>query len=152
MKKILKIIGIILLVLGLIQLIPVDRNNPPVKGNEDFVKIFNTPSTVQEILKSACYDCHSNETIYPDYAYIAPISWAIKDHINEAREHLNFSVWATYNKDLKKNMLENAIADLEQNRMPMAGYMVYHPNSRLSDAQKKLVIRYLSDILKSEKY
>ncbi|MBS1573126.1 MAG: heme-binding domain-containing protein [Bacteroidetes bacterium] len=152
MKKILKIIGIILLVLGLIQLIPVDRNNPPVKGNEDFVKIFNTPSTVQEILKSACYDCHSNETIYPDYAYIAPISWAIKDHINEGREHLNFSVWATYNKDLKKNMLENAIADLEQNRMPMAGYMVYHPNSRLSDAQKKLVIRYLSDILKSEKY
>ena len=109
MKKILKIIGIILLVLGLSQLIPVDRNNPPVKGNEDFVKIFNTPSTVQEILKSACYDCHSNETIYPDYAYIAPISWAIKDHINEGREHLNFSVWATYNKDLKKNMLENAI-------------------------------------------
>lgn len=152
MKKFIKIIGIILLVFALLQLIPVDRENPPVKEKENFVAFFQTPKPIQEILKSACYDCHSNETIYPDYAYVAPVSWAIKDHVNEGREHLNFSVWTTYNSDLRKNMLENTIADLEQNRMPIAGYPIYHPNAKLSDAQKKIVIKYFTEILKSEKY
>ena len=152
MKKIAKIFGILLLVFGLIQLIPVDRENQPIDKTKNFVDVFQTPNSVQEILKSACYDCHSNETVYPDYAFVAPFSWAIKDHINEGREHLNFSIWTTFNKDLRKNMLENTIADLQQNRMPIAGYMVYHPQSRLRDAQKKVLINYFSDLLKSEKY
>ena len=152
MKKLLKIVAIVLFTFGIIQLIPVDRNNPKVKTSENFVDVFNTSSEVREILKTACYDCHSNETIYPDYAKIAPISWAIKDHINEGREHLNFSVWTTYNQDLKKNMLESSIADLQQNRMPMAGYMVYHPDARLNEAQKKVLINYFTEILKSGNY
>jgi hypothetical protein len=152
MKKIIKFLGLFLLILFLIQWIPVDRTNPPVKPNEDFAHIFNTPTEVKSLLKSACYDCHSNETKYPNYAKIAPISWAIKEHINEGREHLNFSVWTSFNPDLKKNMLESIVADLEQNRMPMAGYMVYHPEAKLSDAQKQILIRYFSDIVKSGKY
>lgn len=152
MKKLLKIVAIVLFAFGIIQLIPVDRNNPKVKTSENFVDVFSTSSEVREILKTACYDCHSNETIYPDYAKIAPISWAIKDHINEGREHLNFSVWTTYNQDLKKNMLESSIADLQQNRMPMAGYMVYHPDARLNEAQKKVLINYFTEILKSGNY
>ena len=152
MKKTIKFLGLFLLIFILIQLIPVDRNNPPVKPNEDFVQVFSSPKEVESLLKSACYDCHSNETKYPDYAKIAPISWAIKDHINEGREHLNFSVWTSFNSDLKKNMLESIVADLEQNRMPIAGYMVYHPEAKLSDAQKQVLIRYFSDIVKSGKY
>ena len=152
MKKLVKILVILVVIFGLMQLVPVDKVNPPVKVSENFVSVFNTPKNVQEILKSACYDCHSNETIYPDYAKIAPVSWAIKDHINEGREHLNFSIWTTYNQDLKKNMLESSIADLEQNRMPIAGYTVYHPDAKLNDAQKKVLINYFTDILKSEKY
>lgn len=150
MKKILKIIIGLGLIFALIQLIPVDFSNPPVKKSENFVEIYNTPTNIQQSLKKACYDCHSNETIYPNYAKIAPISWSIKNHINEGREHLNFSIWATYNKDLKKNMLQNTIADLEQNRMPLKGYVAQHPEARLSKQKTQDLINYFEKIYKEE--
>lgn len=141
-----------LIVIALIQFIPVDRTNKPVDKKMNFVDLMNTPPHIQKLLKNACYDCHSNETKYPDYAFVAPVSWAIKDHINEGREHLNFSEWGTFNQDLKKNMLENSSADLKQNRMPIGGYMVYHPNARLTDTDKVILAEYFDSILKSGKY
>lgn len=141
-----------LIIFALIQFIPVDRRNPTVKGKHDFVNIYQTPSDVSEILKKACYDCHSNETRYPEYAYVAPISWSVKHHVNEGREHLNLSIWGTYNRELKKGMLENSAADLKQNRMPIPGYMAQHPEARLSEAEKKLLVDYLEGILKSGNY
>lgn len=92
-----------------IQLIPIDRVNKPVDKNNNFTDIYKTPQDVRSLLKNACYDCHSNETVYPNYAYIAPISWAVKDHINEGREYLNFSEWGTYNKDIKQNAIQKSI-------------------------------------------
>ncbi len=147
-----KIIIWTIVVLAAIQLIPVDRTNKPIDKKLNFVDVMHTPTNIQTLLKNACYDCHSNETVYPDYAYIAPLSWAVKDHVNEGREHLNFSEWASFNQDLKKNMLENTVADIQQNRMPIAGYMVYHPTSRLSEADKKILADYFDAILKSGKY
>ena len=75
MKKVL--IGIVVF-LVLIQLIPIDRTNKPVDPKQNFVEVLKTPKEVTEMLKNACYDCHSNEVKYPSYAYIAPISWSIK--------------------------------------------------------------------------
>lgn len=135
---------------ALIQFIPVDRTNKPVKKSENFVDIYRTPSDVRALLKTACYDCHSNETEYPGYAYVAPVSWSIKDHVNSGREHLNFSEWGTFNADLKKYMLENSIADIQQNRMPLAGYIAQHPGARLSAADQKLLIDYFSEIMKKQ--
>lgn len=140
------------MVIALIQFIPVDRTNKPVDKKVNFVDVFQTPENVRQILKTACYDCHSNETVYPKYAYVAPISWSIKHHVNEGREHLNFSEWGTFNQDLKKNMLENSIADIKQDRMPMPGYIAQHPEARLSEAQKKILVDYLENIFKSGKY
>ena len=143
----------VIILLGvLIQFVPVDRSNPPVSKSVNFVDLQKTPKKIQIILKTACYDCHSYETVYPDYAYVAPVSWSVKHHVNEGREHLNFSEWGHLNRDLRKNMLENAIADIEQNRMPIAGYMVYHPDARLSLGEKKILVDYLTAVLKSEKY
>ncbi len=71
-----------LIVIALIQFIPVNRTNKPVDSKANFVNIYSTPRNVQQILKKACYDCHSNETVYPDYAYVAPTSWSIKNHVN----------------------------------------------------------------------
>ncbi|MGS0748399.1 heme-binding domain-containing protein [Halpernia sp. GG3] len=137
---------------SLIQFIPVDRENKPVKKSENFTAVFNATNQVKEILKNACYDCHSNETVYPYYAFIAPFSWSIKHHINEGREHLNFSEWTTFNSDLKKNMLENSVNELQDKSMPMAAYIPYHPKSNLTDAQRKVLINYFQDIIKSQKY
>ena len=106
MKTFKKIVFWSLIIFAIIQFIPVDRTLKPIDQQENFVTVFSTPKNVQQILKKACYDCHSNETVYPKYAYVAPISWSIQHHINEGREHLNFSEWGKFNSDLKKNMLE----------------------------------------------
>lgn len=151
MKKVLKIFGWAVLLFALIQLIPIDRTNPPLEGKHNFVEVMNTPIEVRQLLKTSCYDCHSNETVYPSYAYVAPISWSVKHHINKGRRHLNFSEWGTYNRELKEGMLKNAIGDLEENRMPLAGYVAQHPEARLTKAQKKLLIDYFQKVLDSLK-
>ena len=103
-------------------------------------------------MRKSCYDCHSNETVYPKYAYVAPISWSVKHHVNKGREHLNFSVWGSYGKELKKGMLENSVADLQQGRMPIAGYLAQHPGARLTAAESKVLTEYLDNILKTNNY
>lgn len=151
MKKILKIIGWAILLFALIQLIPIDRTNPPVEGKHNFVEVMNTPTEVRQLLKTSCYDCHSNETVYPSYAYVAPISWSVKHHINKGRRHLNFSEWGTYSRELKEGMLKNAIGDLEENRMPLAGYVAQHPEARLTLDQKQRLTDYFQKVLDSLK-
>lgn len=152
MKMFFKVLIWIIIVLVLIQLIPIDFTNKPVRKEESFVEIMNTPEKIQELLKTSCYDCHSNETVYPKIAKIAPISWAIKNNVNKARRHLNFSEWGTYNQDLKRGMLRNASGMIMEKRMPISGYVVQHPEAQLSEAERKLLANYFDEILKTNDY
>lgn len=136
----------------LIQFIPVDKTNVAVKSSVNFIDVKKTPPKISALIKSACYDCHSNETVYPKYAYFAPISWSIKSHVNEGREHLNFSVWETYNKDLKKSMLDKSIQTIQSKAMPLPGYMVYHKESNLSEAERTLLVQYFEEMIKTNSY
>ncbi len=129
-----------------IQLIPIDRENKPVDKNNNFTDIYKTPQDVRSLLKNACYDCHSNETVYPNYAYIAPISWAVKDHINGGREYLNFSEWGTYNKDIKQNAIQKSIETIRSKRMPLPSYINYHPKANLTTSQRKILENYFLSI------
>lgn len=125
-----------------IQLIPIDRENKPVDKKDNFVDIYKTPENIKTILKNACYDCHSNETEYPTYSYIAPISWTIKDHINDGREHLNFSEWGSYNKDLKQSAIEKTISSVRDLQMPLRSYIGYHPKANLTTRDRKALENY----------
>ncbi len=69
------------------QFIQTDKTNPKVDKNIE----IKTNAEVMKIFKTACYDCHSNETVYPWYSNIAPFSWVVSNHINEGRKVLNFS-------------------------------------------------------------
>jgi hypothetical protein len=129
-----------------IQLIPIDRENKPVDKNNNFTDIYKTPQDVRSLLKNACYDCHSNETVYPNYAYIAPISWTVKDHINEGREYLNFSEWGTYNKDIKQNAIQKSIETIRSKQMPLPSYINYHPKANLTTSQRKILENYFLSI------
>ena len=149
MKKVL--IGIVVF-LVLIQLIPIDRTNKPVDPKQNFVEVLKTPKEVTEMLKNACYDCHSNEVKYPSYAYIAPISWSIKHHVNEGKENVNFSEWMTYNKDQKDHILDEIIETIESKEMPFKGYIPMHPEANLTDAQRKILIDYFKGLQKSGQY
>jgi len=152
MKTFKKILLWTLVVFALIQFIPTDKTNRPVDQTINFIEIKKSPPKVVELLKGACYDCHSDETIYPKYAYIAPFSWSLKSHINEGREHLNFSVWGKYNNDLKKNMLEKSIQTVQDKSMPFPGYIVYHEKANLTVAERAVLINYFKEILKSKTY
>ncbi|WP_294197838.1 heme-binding domain-containing protein [uncultured Chryseobacterium sp.] len=152
MKTFKKILFWSLIGFALIQFIPTDKVNPPVDRKANFTDIRKTPSKIQGLLKGACYDCHSYETVYPKYAYIAPVSWSVKSHVNEGREHLNFSIWGTYNRELKESMLNKAVQTIHNKSMPMPGYIVYHKKANLSEAERVLLTKYFEEILKSKTY
>ncbi|MEG2102804.1 MAG: heme-binding domain-containing protein [Flavobacterium sp.] len=152
MKTFKKIIFWCLVGFALIQFIPTDKTNQPINHSVNFIDVNKTPMKVAELLKNACYDCHSNETVYPKYAYIAPFSWTLKDHVNEGREHLNFSVWKSYNKELKKGMLTKSAQTLKSRIMPLPAYIAYHLEANLTNAERTLLVNYFETILKSENY
>ncbi|MBB6371008.1 heme-binding domain-containing protein [Chryseobacterium shigense] len=152
MKTLKKVLFWTLVVFALIQFIPVDKVNKPVDKAVNFVDAKKTPEKIKGLIKGACYDCHSNETVYPKYAYFAPVSWSIKSHINEGREHLNFSVWGTYNKELKESMLNKSVQTIQSKAMPMPGYIVYHKEANLTEAERTLLVQYFEEMLKSKSY
>ncbi|BAP33732.1 uncharacterized protein CHSO_4695 [Chryseobacterium sp. StRB126] len=152
MKTAKKIILWTLVTFALIQFFPIDRINQPVDSKVNFVQMKQAPEKVSTLLKNACYDCHSNETVYPKYAYVAPISWSVKSHVNDGRQRLNFSVWGTYNKELKENMLDRSIEALKHKTMPLPGYIVYHDKAKLTEAERTILIQYFEEMLKSKTY
>ena len=124
-----KIIGLLLAVsLVAVQLMPIERTNPLGAGDPE------APRNVQWILRRACYDCHSGETRWPIWAYVAPISWRVVRDVDRARDILNFSEWAEYDVN-RRIALRTVIGPVTaSHRMPLWYYLTLHPDSRLSDA------------------
>ncbi len=138
MKKVLKWAGLVILaVLVIIQFFGIDKNNPPVDPQQEFMAMVETPDDVAKLLKDACYDCHSHETKYPWYTNVQPVAWWIGNHIGEGRGHLNFSVWGTYDAEKKAHKAEEGAEEVEKGKMPLTSYPPMHPEARLSDAQRE---------------
>lgn len=147
-KLSLKRIGIAFIVLFIvIQVFRINKTITPVNEQTDFMAVTQTNPEVAMILKNACYDCHSNQPTYPWYTSVAPVSWWIKNHINEGSKHLNFSIWQTYTVKRKDHKLEECVEMIEEGEMPMNSYTWMHPEAKLTDAQKQLLI----DWFKAEK-
>ena len=124
----------------LIQLVPVDRSNPPVEAE------VPAPPAVREILRTSCYDCHSNESTWPWYAYVAPVSWLVAHDVEEAREHLNFSTWNDYDEEERTELLEEVWEEVEDGEMPLWFYVPLHPEAELSEQQKSLLHGWVEDM------
>ena len=116
--------------LVLIQLIPVERDNPAVTQEV----LWNAPET-RALAQRACFDCHSNETIWPWYAYVAPLSIRVANHVHAGREHLNFSAWDQPNEDFEE--IEEVIS---RNEMPLSDYLLMHTAAQLTDTEKQTLI------------
>lgn len=135
MKKPFKIaLGIAVAVLVLIQLVPVDRSNPPVTA------ALHPEGEVGEVLRAACMDCHSNETVWPWYSRVAPVSIFLARHVEEGREHLNLSTFGEADLREQDHMLEEVVEVLEEGEMPLRSYALGHPEARLTDAQRRLLM------------
>jgi hypothetical protein len=135
---------IVLFILALIQLIRIDTSNPTTSPENDYLVLAKSPDEIGNIIRNSCYDCHSNETKYPWYSKVAPVSWILKNHIQEGREHLNFSDWGNYSIEKRANLLEEIKEEIEKNEMPLRSYTVIHSNAKLSSNSKKLVLDWLS--------
>jgi hypothetical protein len=137
-KRIFKIVGISLLVVLIgIQFIRIDKNNPPVDESLNF---FSTESFSPEgmaLVKNACYDCHSNESKYPWYSNVAPVSFLLADHIKEGREELNFSEYQSYSDKKKNHKLEEISEALREGWMPIDNYVWMHSEAKLSAEQRE---------------
>jgi len=149
MKK--KILYGFVAVLIIIQFFRIDKNNPKTAIKNDFIVINKPNDAIATMLKSACYDCHSNESKYPWYTNVAPISWWVKDHINEGREELNFSVWAKYTKKRKLKKFKEIIDELEENDMPLIEYTWIHKKAKLSEDQNIKLIVFFKTMQKNAK-
>lgn len=136
-----------LLFLGAIQLVPVPRQNPPVLREP----VWDSPET-RALAQGACFDCHSNQTVWPWYARIAPSSWVVWYDVTEGREALNFSEWDRHANDEyidpddpfpPKTLSERIEAVIRDGSMPPGTYRLAHPAARLSAAQKEALIEGL---------
>lgn len=147
MKKILLFFALILV--G-IQIIPLDKKNPPVNKSKDFMTIVKPPSNIEKMLRKSCYDCHSNETVYPWYSNIAPVSWLIAEHVRTGRSHLNFSLWNDYKEAKKYVKIKECIEMIKSGEMPMKGYVLFHDNADLILTEKNELIDWFNSMLGKE--
>ena len=97
---------------------------------------------VSILLKKSCYNCHSNETDYPWYSYVAPSSWLVVRDIRAAREELNFSIWQEYDMMDKLGKLDDISMEVREGRMPMRIYTLMHPSAKLDDQDRKLIVAW----------
>jgi hypothetical protein len=132
----------IIFILLMIQSIQIDKTIEPVNPTTDFISVTAANTEVAGLLKTACYDCHSNQPTYPWYTNMAPVSWWIKHHINEGSQHLNFSIWGTYSEKRKNHKLEECIEMIEEGEMPMYSYTLMHKEAKLADSQKLQLVQF----------
>lgn len=141
-----KILVVLLVAFVLIQLFPIDKNNPVPTPQLDFLTIKNTPESTAKLIRNGCYDCHSNESKYPWYSNFQPVAWFLKDHIDEGRRKLNFSTFATYEPKRQGHKLFEAIEMVEKDEMPLDSYTIIHSEAKYTEAQKQEVLQYFKKI------
>ena len=128
-------------VLALLQLVPYGwrHSNPPVTGSPVWAG-----AEVERLARSACYDCHSNETEWPPYSYVAPMSWLVRYDVDRGREELNFSTWGVSDgEDGPEDDAHDAAEAVEDRSMPPDRYVRLHPDARLADEERRLLVEAL---------
>ena len=126
-------IAVLVIALLVIQVVPVDRTNPPVETE------VPAAAEVREVLRRACYDCHSNETVWPWYSRIAPVSWLVAHDVHEGREELNFSTWNRLTTRDQVKALHESWEKVEEGEMPLWFYLPAHPEARLSSQDRSVL-------------
>lgn len=127
-RPVLTVLGVLVGAFVLMQLVPYGwtHSNPPVTSAAPWPN-----AEAEAIARQSCYDCHSNETDYPAYSYVAPMSWLVRSDIEEGRSEMNFSEW-----DPQDNKADDAIEEIEEGAMPLSKYTMIHRGAKLTDEEK----------------
>jgi hypothetical protein len=145
-RHIATVVAVGAVVFALIQLIPISLANPSVTHD------VAAPAPVESILRRDCYDCHSNQTRWPWYAHVAPISWMVIRDIDNGRRHLNFSNWERYADDPETEIskLKNIDQLCHRGKMPPWYYLSAHPEARLSSNDREILDRWTTETIAHE--
>jgi len=154
MNRVKKIFLGLLIVLILIQFIQPARNRSSELVTADIKKTFNVPENVQFVLKTSCYDCHSNNTDYPWYSRVQPFGWLLAKHIKKGKAELNFDEFGSYSLRRQISKLNGIGNSVKDGTMPLKSYTMIHKNARLSKEDKMLLIDWalrIKDSLRQNK-
>lgn len=143
-RKIIKWVGIVIVVgfIGM-QFKQPDRTNPPLDESKTIYALLNVKPEVKAILDRSCTDCHSHNTTWPWYSYIAPASWLVADDVKEGRKHLNLSDWAHYKPQRAIARLDQICQELQDDKMPIKPYRLMHPNTVLTKQEIDLICAWV---------
>ena len=150
-KKVL--IGL-LVVLAVIQFIHPEKNINTTVSSLDMNLMYPIPDSVNEVLKKACYDCHSNNTRYPWYNNIQPVAWWLNDHIQEGKREINFNEFGKRTLPKQARKLKKLAKEVEEGGMPLDSYTWIHKDAALTDREKQMIINWANNLSKqiSDKY
>ena len=139
-KKLKWLLAAAVAVFALMQLANPPRTNPTAPPGHDLSAHDGPPPEIAALLHSACYDCHSDETRWPWYSHIAPMSFLIASDVRNGRERLNFSDWPHDLPARAAKRLERISEELGYHDMPPAKYTLLHADARLTPAQRQALI------------
>ena len=138
MKK--KILLGLIAILVVIQFIRPSRNVSDKAAPNEVDLHYQVPQEVKAILKHSCYDCHSNNTVYPWYVNLQPVGWWMQWHINDGKRHLNFSEFGTYSEKKAREKYGDIEDEVSNGEMPLDSYVWLHRDTRLTPEQTKVVV------------
>ena len=152
MKKFFKRFLLLLLLVFIgIQFFRPEKNiSEGISANDITVK-YAVPDDVKAILKTSCYDCHSNNTNYPWYNNIQPVAWWLKDHIDEGKRELNFSEFASYRIGRQYRKLEGINGEIKDGEMPLTSYTLIHGDAKLTDEERVTLTTWAQTIMDTMK-
>ena len=140
MRKLLKWAVIVLVVIFMgLQFVRPARTNPPVDESQSIYARTQMTPQVAAILDLSCRDCHSNKTAWPWYTNVAPVSWFVIGHVNDARKDMNLSEWGRLDHDRQARKLRQMCEEVQDGAMPLSSYTPLHPGSKLSRDDVKLL-------------
>lgn len=138
----------VVLLLIIIQFFGTKKNSSTLVSENAIEKHYTVTPTVQRLLKTSCYDCHSNDTKYPWYNNIQPVKWWLANHVSDGKKHLNFDEFNTYTTEKKLKKLDEVVETVNENEMPLSSYTLIHGNARLSDVEKKEIEIWVNEVKK----
>ena len=142
-----KKIGLVVLILLIgIQLIQPARNSSGQVPATDISKTVFIPGSVQSLLQTACNDCHSNNTNYPWYANVQPLGFWLQNHVNEGKEHLNFSEFGKLSPKEQAHAFEEMAEEVEEDHMPLDSYLWIHKEAQLTAQEKQTLISWATTL------
>lgn len=139
MKLSRKILLVFIILFIAIQFFRPSKNAGAASGPQDIHSVINVPDTVNSILRTACYDCHSDSTRYPWYAKLQPVAWWLNNHIREGKAELNFTEFAGYTLKKQQNKLKGIVHEITEGDMPLSSYTLIHRDAVLSKEQKEII-------------